>query len=65
LDILETTYNQEVFPIAQTIANSQVLYSTIQSKGHKCEAKITKCSFHTHALVFYEWFKLGANKEAR
>ncbi len=47
LDILETIYNQEVFPIAQTIANSQVLYSTIQSKGHKCEAKMF---ISTHAL---------------
>jgi len=65
LDVLETTYNQEVLPITQIIANSQVHYLTIQSKRHKCEAKITKCSFHTPMLVFYGWFKLGTNKEAR
>jgi hypothetical protein len=29
LDIFETIYNQEVFHIAWTIANSQVHYSTI------------------------------------
>ncbi len=65
LDIFETTYNQEVFHIAWTIANSQVHYSTIYSKQRKCEAKITKCSSCSLVPMFYGWFKLATNKKAR
>jgi hypothetical protein len=64
VDIFETTYNQEVFHIARTIANSQVHYSTIQFKGHKCEAKIAKCSSCTHVFMVHGWFKLATNKKA-
>jgi hypothetical protein len=65
LDILKTTYNQEVFHIARTIVNSQVHCSTIQLERCKCEAKIAKCSSCTPTPMFYGWFKPIANKEAR
>jgi hypothetical protein len=65
LDIFESTYNQEVFHIAWTIANSQVHYSTIQSKGPNCEAKIAKCSSCTLVPMFYGWCKLATNKKVR
>jgi hypothetical protein len=41
------------------------LFNQIQSGGRKREVKITKYSFHTLDLVFYGWFKLIVNKEAR
>jgi hypothetical protein len=47
-----------------TIANSQVHYSIIQFKGCKCEAKITKYSSCTPALMLHGWFKLAINKKA-
>jgi hypothetical protein len=62
LDIFETTYNQEVFHITWTIANSQVHYSTIQFKGRKCEAKIAKCSSCTPALMLHGGSNLQQTK---
>jgi len=50
--------------LQRLIVNSKVHCLAIQSKGHKCEAKIAKLSYYTSTLVFHDQFKLAVNKEA-